>query len=103
MSSEDPCEICTDTRRDKHIICVVSETKDLIALERTREYKAKYHVLQGLISPLDGITPNDLRIKELLERIGKRKPRRSYSCIKSIRRRRSDKHVLEQINKTARD
>lgn len=74
MSSENPCEICTDERRDKHIFCVVSETKDLIALERTREYKGKYHVLQGLISPLDGITPNDLRIKELLERLGKENP-----------------------------
>jgi len=74
MSSEDPCEICTDDRRDKTIICVVSETKDLIALERTREYKAKYHVLQGLISPLDGISPNDLRIRELLERIDKENP-----------------------------
>lgn len=71
MSSEDPCEICTDERRDKYIICVVSETKDLIALERTREYKGRYHVLQGLISPLDGISPDDLRIKELLERLGK--------------------------------
>jgi len=74
MSSEDPCEICTDERRDKYMICVVSETKDLIALERTREYKGKYHVLQGLISPLDGISPNDLRIKELLERIGNENP-----------------------------
>ena len=74
MSSEDPCEICMDSKHDKKIICVVSETRDLIALERTREYKGKYHVLQGLISPLDGITPNDLRIKELLERIEKEQP-----------------------------
>jgi len=70
MSSEDPCEICSDTKRDKRIICVVSETRDLIALEKTREYKAQYHVLQGVISPLDGISPNDLRIKELIERLG---------------------------------
>jgi len=74
MSSEDPCEICTDERRDKYMFCVVAETKDLIALEKTREYKGKYHVLQGLISPLDGITPNDLRIRELLERINEEKP-----------------------------
>jgi len=74
LSSENPCEICRDERRDKHTMCVVSETKDLIALERTREYKGKYHVLQGLISPLDGISPNDLRIKELLERIDKEEP-----------------------------
>jgi len=69
MSSENPCEICTDNRRDKAVICVVAETRDLIALERTREYKGMYHVLQGLISPLDGITPDDLRIKELIERL----------------------------------
>lgn len=69
MSSENPCEICTDDKRNNSVICVVSETRDLIALERTREYKGSYHVLQGLISPLDGITPEDLRIKELIERI----------------------------------
>lgn len=70
MSSLSPCEICSDERRDKSIICVVAETKDLIALEKTREFKGKYHVLQGLISPLEGIGPQDLRIKELLERCG---------------------------------
>ncbi len=69
MSSENPCEICTDDRRNHSIICVVAETRDLIALEKTREYKGSYHVLQGLISPLDGITPEDLRIKELIERL----------------------------------
>ncbi|MDD3014680.1 MAG: recombination mediator RecR [Candidatus Gastranaerophilales bacterium] len=69
MSSLDPCEICQDNRRDKTVICIISETKDLIALERTREYKGLYHVLQGLISPLDGIGPEDLRIRELLERV----------------------------------
>jgi recombination protein RecR len=68
MSSQDPCEICQDTRRDNDIICVISETKDLIALERTKEYKGSYHVLQGLISPLDGIGPEDLRVRELVER-----------------------------------
>ena len=69
MSSQDPCEICVDQRRDPQTICIVAETKDLIALERTKEYKGKYHVLQGLISPLDGIGPDDLRIRELLERV----------------------------------
>ncbi len=69
MSSENPCEICSNTSRDKSVICIVAETRDLIALERTREYKGSYHVLQGLISPLDGITPEDLRIKELIERL----------------------------------
>lgn len=69
MSSQDPCEICSDTSRDPHTICVIAETKDLIALERTKEYKGTYHVLQGVISPLDGIGPDDLRIKELMERV----------------------------------
>ncbi len=69
MSSENPCEICTNTNRDRSTVCVIAETRDLIALERTREYKGLYHVLQGLISPLDGITPEDLRIKELIERL----------------------------------
>lgn len=69
LSSENPCEICTSTGRDKSTMCVVAETRDLIALERTREYKGFYHVLQGIISPLDGISPEDLRIKELIERL----------------------------------
>lgn len=69
MSSLDPCEICQDKRRDETTICVVSETKDLVALERTKEFKGHYHVLQGLISPLDGIGPEDLRIRELLDRV----------------------------------
>ncbi len=69
MSSENPCEICTNSSRDKTTLCIVSETRDLIALERTREYKGSYHVLQGLISPLDGISPEDLRIKELIARL----------------------------------
>ena len=69
MSASNPCEICTDTRRDKSVICVVAETKDLIAIEKTREYKGLYHVLQGTLSPLDGIGAEDIRIKELLTRV----------------------------------
>ena len=69
MSASDPCEICTDTRRDNSVICVVAETKDLIAIEKTREYKGLYHVLQGTLSPLDGIGVEDIRIKELLTRV----------------------------------
>lgn len=68
MSASNPCEICSDTRRDKSVICVVAETKDLIAIEKTREYKGLYHVLQGTLSPLDGIGVEDIRIKELLLR-----------------------------------
>ena len=69
MSSTSPCEICSSPQRDKSIICVVAETKDLIAIENTNEYKGKYHVLQGLISPIDGIGAEDIRLKELLHRI----------------------------------
>lgn len=68
MSASDPCEICSDSKRDKSIICVVAETKDLIAVEKTREYNGLYHVLQGTLSPMDGIGVEDIRIKELLAR-----------------------------------
>lgn len=68
MSSSDPCEICSSSNRDESTICVVAETKDLIAIEKTNEYKGLYHILQGLISPLDGIGPEEIRIKELLQR-----------------------------------
>lgn len=69
MSSTNPCEICSSTSRDKSTICVVSETKDLIAVEKTNEYKGLYHVLQGLISPIDGIGADDIRVRELLHRL----------------------------------
>lgn len=69
MSASNPCEICTNPNRDNSVICVCAETKDLIAIENTNEYKGKYHVLQGLISPIDGIGAEDIRIKELLHRI----------------------------------
>ena len=69
MSVSDPCEICSDENRDNKTICVVAETKDLIAIEKTHEYKGKYHVLQGVISPIDGIGASDIRVKELLTRI----------------------------------
>lgn len=69
LSSSSPCEICQNTKRDRSIICVVAETKDLIAIEKTNEFKGLYHVLQGLISPMDGIGADDIRIKELLNRL----------------------------------
>ena len=69
MSSEDPCEICTSTNRARDVICVVAETKDLIAIEKTHEYQGLYHILQGLISPMNGIGAEDIRIKELLYRV----------------------------------
>lgn len=68
FSEEDTCDICK--QRDDNIICVVKEPKDVIALEKLREYKGVYHVLHGVISPMDGVGPNDIRIKELLARVG---------------------------------
>ncbi len=75
LSSTSPCEICQSPTRDKSTICVVAETKDLIAVEKTNEYKGLYHVLQGLISPMDGIGADDIRIKELLNRLTDEKVR----------------------------
>ena len=69
MSEETECRICRDPRRDGTKICVVEEIKDVIAIERTREFRGKYHVLGGAISPLDGIGPDQLRIRELMQRI----------------------------------
>jgi recombination protein RecR len=68
LSALDPCEICINEKREKGIICVVAESKDVIALERTREFKGTYHVLTGLISPLEGKGPDQLTIKELVNR-----------------------------------
>ncbi len=65
----DPCDICSDPTRDHSLICVVEEPDDLLALERTGRYRGVYHVLMGALSPLEGITPEDLRIRELLERV----------------------------------
>ena len=69
LSTTSPCEICSATNRNHSVICVVAETKDLIAIEKTNEYHGLYHVLQGLISPMDGIGADDIRIKELLTRL----------------------------------
>ncbi|MBE6732940.1 MAG: recombination protein RecR [Ruminococcaceae bacterium] len=63
------CGICMDSQRDKSVICVVEDPKDVMAFERTREYRGLYHVLHGAISPLDGVTPDKLRIKELMARL----------------------------------
>jgi len=69
VTDEDPCRICGDPRRDPHLLCVVEEPNDLLAMERTGEYKGRYHVLLGALSPLDGIGPDDLKIRELLARL----------------------------------
>ncbi len=68
LSANDPCEICSNERRDPSMICVVSDSRDVIALEKTREYRGYYHVLNGLISPLEGRGPDQLRIRELINR-----------------------------------
>lgn len=70
VSEEDECRICRDPRRDTTSICVVEESKDVIAIERTREFRGKYHVLGGAISPIDGVGPEQLRIRELMVRLG---------------------------------
>ncbi|MDT4893750.1 MAG: recombination protein RecR [Pseudonocardiales bacterium] len=69
VAEAEQCRICTDPRRDPAVICVVEEPKDVIAVERTREFRGRYHVLGGAISPIDGIGPDDLRIRELLARL----------------------------------
>jgi recombination protein RecR len=69
VAEADQCRICTDTRRDPSVICVVEEPKDVVAVERTREFRGRYHVLGGAISPIDGVGPDDLRIRELLARL----------------------------------
>lgn len=69
VSEEDECRICRDPRRENSSICVVEESKDVIAIERTREFRGKYHVLGGAISPIDGIGPEQLRIRELMARL----------------------------------
>ena len=69
ITDSDPCRICDNTQRDHSIICIVEEPLDILAIERTRKYTGVYHVLHGVISPADGIGPDDLKLKELLSRI----------------------------------
>jgi recombination protein RecR len=70
ITEDELCRICRDPRRDQTLICVVEESKDVLAIEKTREFRGKYHVLGGAISPIDGIGPENLRIRELLTRLG---------------------------------
>ena len=69
MSDDQFCEVCVDQRRDHSLICVVEEPRDIVAVEKTHEYRGYYHVLQGAINPIDGIGPDQLRIRELLQRL----------------------------------
>lgn len=69
LTARDPCEVCQDARRDERLLCVVESVPDQLALERTREFHGRYHVLHGALSPLDGIGPDQLKMKELLARL----------------------------------
>jgi recombination protein RecR len=69
LTDRDPCPICADPQRDARTLCVVEGVPDLLAIERTREYRGRYHVLHGALSPLEGVTPSDIRIRELLARL----------------------------------
>jgi recombination protein RecR len=69
VAEDEQCRICRDPRRDPAVLCVVEESKDVVAIERTREYRGRYHVLGGAISPIEGVGPDDLRIRELMSRL----------------------------------
>jgi len=69
LTDKDPCAICSDDRRDPRLLCVVEGVPDLVAIERTHEYRGRYHVLHGALSPLDGVGPSDLKVRELLVRL----------------------------------
>ncbi len=70
ISEGELCQICSDTRRDDHVLCVVEEPRDVVAVERTREFRGRYHVLQGAIDHLQGVGPDQLKIRELIQRVG---------------------------------
>ncbi len=70
VTDAEECRVCRDTRRDPTVLCVVEEARDLVAIERTGEFRGRYHVLGGAISPIDGVGPDQLRVKELMGRIG---------------------------------
>lgn len=74
ITESDPCSICTDSSRDSSIICVVEEPLDVLALDRTGEFRGLYHILHGVISPVDGVGPDKLRIRELLDRVARDRP-----------------------------
>jgi len=71
LTEQDPCTLCSDARRDPSLVAVVATPPDLYAIERTGGFRGRYHVLHGVLSPLEGIGPDDLRIKELLQRVGR--------------------------------
>jgi recombination protein RecR len=69
VAEDEQCRICRDPRRDLQVLCVVEESKDVVAIERTREFRGRYHVLGGAISPIEGIGPEQLRVRELMQRL----------------------------------
>jgi len=71
LSDKDVCDICSDPKRDAGMLCVVEQPADMVAIEKTGSFKGRYHILQGVLSPMDGVGPNDIRIRELLSRIAK--------------------------------
>ena len=82
VTDQELCEYCRNPRRDSTVVCVVQEPPDIVAIERTREFGGLYHVLQGAISPIEGIGPDDLRVSELLDRL--RNPRAGHSDVKEV-------------------
>jgi recombination protein RecR len=72
LTEDDPCALCRDARRDARTVCVVAQPSDLVAIERTGGYRGRYHVLHGVLSPLDGVGPDDIRLRELLGRVAPR-------------------------------
>lgn len=82
VTDQELCEYCRNPRRDSSVVCVVQEPPDIVAIERTREFGGLYHVLQGAISPIEGIGPDDLRVSELLERL--RSPRAGHADVKEV-------------------
>ncbi len=81
LSAEPVCEICRTPSRDDGVLCVVADSRDVIALEKTREYKGKYHVLGGLISPMDGVGPEQLNIQPLVRRVSQKRPQEVIMAI----------------------
>jgi recombination protein RecR len=69
VAQDEQCRVCADPRRDPHVLCVVEEPKDVVAIERTREFRGRYHILGGAISPIEGVGPDDLRTRELMARL----------------------------------
>jgi recombination protein RecR len=82
VTDQDLCEFCRNPRRDSSLVCVVQEPPDIVAIERTREFGGLYHVLQGAVSPIEGIGPDDLRVSELLERL--RTPQAGHADVKEV-------------------